>query len=637
MYPLSFVFFRSLQPARLSFSKLSRVYLILILVVTNCTLEEGVQEVDVLVLGPGTGGTAAAIQAARSGANTMLVNPLPWHGGMLTAAGVSATDGNHRMPAGLWGEFRRAIYAHYGGAEAVATGWVSNTHFEPHVGAAIFDSLLQATQSLEAYKQTTWTNIEATKDGWRVRILLPEGERTILARQLIDGTDLGDVAASVGADFDLGMDSREKTGEEIAPAQSNDIVQDLTYVAILKDYGAGNAPLLPKPPGYDPAQYNCVCDQVCEDPEAIDCELMLNYARLPGNKYMINWPNNGNDYYVNAVPLSPEDRAEAYEEAKLETLRFVYFLQQELGFTHLGLADDEFPTQDHLALYPYHREGRRVHGLVQMRLPHVLEPYRTPQALYRTGIAVGDYPIDHHHGKYPDAPEFDFPPVPSFSVPAGALISKDVPNLLVADKAISVSNIVNGSTRLQPVILQIGQAAGLMAAMAAAKNLSPGQLSVRDIQEQFLAVGGYLQPYYDVPPEDPDFQVLHRIGATGLLMGTGEPYQWANRTWLYPDSLLLQEDLLSAFRQMGIKLAKLSDESTVEPEEAIQYLQWAAVALDIDEAWTQSVDHPLLTAWQEQQQGPISRRSWARLLDQTLRPFQRFPVDFEGRYTWERQ
>ena len=64
-----------------------------------------------LVIGGGTGAIAAAIQSARSGAETMLVHPYPWLGGMLTAAGVSAIDGNHQLPAGLWGEFRSMLRA----------------------------------------------------------------------------------------------------------------------------------------------------------------------------------------------------------------------------------------------------------------------------------------------------------------------------------------------------------------------------------------------------------------------------------------------------------------------------------------------------------------------------------------------
>src|SRR5512143_2334176 len=103
-----------------------------------------VLDADVLVVGGGTGGTAAAIQSARLGARTIVAEPTPWLGGMLSAAGVSATDGNHRLPSGIWREFRQRIYAHYGGPDAVATGWVSNTHFEPHVADRVFKEMAAA-------------------------------------------------------------------------------------------------------------------------------------------------------------------------------------------------------------------------------------------------------------------------------------------------------------------------------------------------------------------------------------------------------------------------------------------------------------------------------------------------------------
>ena len=48
---------------------------------------------DVLVVGGGTGGTSAAIQAARAGSKTILVSEFEWLGGMLTSAGVAAPDG----------------------------------------------------------------------------------------------------------------------------------------------------------------------------------------------------------------------------------------------------------------------------------------------------------------------------------------------------------------------------------------------------------------------------------------------------------------------------------------------------------------------------------------------------------------
>uniref|UniRef100_UPI003D7F6652 FAD-dependent oxidoreductase n=1 Tax=Pedobacter sp. TaxID=1411316 RepID=UPI003D7F6652 len=87
--------------------------------------------VDLLIIGGGASGTTAGIQASRMGVNTLIIEETGWLGGMLTSAGVSAIDGNHQMPSGIWGEFREKLYQYYGGPNAVETGWVSNTLFEP--------------------------------------------------------------------------------------------------------------------------------------------------------------------------------------------------------------------------------------------------------------------------------------------------------------------------------------------------------------------------------------------------------------------------------------------------------------------------------------------------------------------------
>src|SRR5687767_13976051 len=68
---------------------------------------------DVLVIGGGVGGTAAAIQSARMGVKTILVEETLMLGGILTAAGVCGTDGNNDMPSGIWEEFRQALRQHY--------------------------------------------------------------------------------------------------------------------------------------------------------------------------------------------------------------------------------------------------------------------------------------------------------------------------------------------------------------------------------------------------------------------------------------------------------------------------------------------------------------------------------------------
>lgn len=76
------------------------------------------EKTEVLIVGGGAGGTAAAIQAARSGARVTVLESTEWLGGMLTSAGVSAIDGNHRMPSGIWGAFRDSLYQRYGAQKA---------------------------------------------------------------------------------------------------------------------------------------------------------------------------------------------------------------------------------------------------------------------------------------------------------------------------------------------------------------------------------------------------------------------------------------------------------------------------------------------------------------------------------------
>jgi len=329
--------------------------------------------------------------------------------------------------------------------------------------------------NLEIWYDTPWTSISPANRGWQVILGKQNSTATIHAKIVIDGTDLGDLAAAAGASYEIGMDSRIKTQEKMAPSQANDIIQDLTYAAILQDFGDGVDKTISKPEGYDLSQFLCSCQQNCDDPnpkpKPHPCETMLSYGKLPNGKYMINWPIKGNDFYANIIENSEEERTAILEKAKNKTLQFIYYIQTGLGYKHLGIATDEFPSEDGLPLMPYHREGRRIHGLVQMNVNHMIHPY--DHELYRTGIAVGDYPIDHHHYERPDAPEIDFPKVPSFNIPIGTLIPQGVDNLIVADKAISVTNIVNGASRLQPVILQVGQAAGLIAANAVMNDISP--------------------------------------------------------------------------------------------------------------------------------------------------------------------
>ena len=512
---------------------------------------------DVLVIGGGTGGTAAGLQSARMNVNTIIAEPTTWLGGMFSAAGVPAFDGNHNMPSGIWAEFREHLYKVYGGAKNVETGWVSNTLFEPHVADSILKVMAALTPQLKILYQHEFIKVikkQNTITGAVFYNELSKSTITIFARQVIDATELGDVMASAGVPFDIGMEASSLTGENINVPQTNDIIQDITYAAILKDFGPLADKTLPLPPNYNAMEFDGCCNEFSSTPEKltsnVSAQKMLDYGKLPNGKYMINWPGKGNDIYLNLISMNNEQRQQELKKAKAKTIRFIYFLQTQFGFKHLGLADDEFPTTDKLPLIPYNREGRRVKGLVRFKIQNISNPFNVAMPLYRTGISVGDYPIDHHHRENPNAPQhLGFYPVPSFNVPLGALIPQGFNGIIIAEKGISVSNVVNGTTRLQPCVMLTGQAAGALAALCIKQKKNAAQVNVRDVQKVLLQAKAYIMPYFDVKPTHQFFTSIQKIGATGILKGTGQPNAWANRTWFYPDSTIETKIFIKDFNE----------------------------------------------------------------------------------------
>jgi hypothetical protein len=158
--------------------------------------------------------------------------------------------------------------------------------------------------------------------------------------------------------------------------------------------------------------------------------------------------------------------------------------------------------------------------------------------------------VDHHHDRYPGkVPELEFPSIPSFNIPLGCLIPEKIEGLIVCEKGISVSNIVNGSTRLQPVVLLTGQAAGVLAAKSIKEKRKIKDVSVRDVQNELLKLKCYLMPFVDVKPTDPHWEAIQRVGVTGIMKGVGKAEGWGNKMFFYPDSTItdkeLKEDLIN--------------------------------------------------------------------------------------------
>ncbi|MBD1883078.1 FAD-dependent oxidoreductase [Microcoleus vaginatus] len=466
-----------------------------------------VLKADVLVVGGGTGGTAAAVQAARRGAKTILVSEFPWLGGMLTAAGVSAPDGNElaAFQTGLWGAFLRELQQRQPGG--LDWGWVSFFTYDPRIGAEIFADWVKCLPNLH------WISGQKAQD------VLYEGDRisgvrfadfTVSAKITLDATELGDLLALAEVGHRWGWEFQAEWGEPSAPAASNTLtesysVQAPTWVAIMQDFGQGAlAPEIPAPPVDNPDRFIGAWDGYTP-------EQFLNYGRLPGGLLMINWPIRGNDYGegVDRLIKSEASRQEFLQESLWHTESFARFIQTQLG-PRYGLAQNIFPISTienphnssllrSFALHPYYRESRRLRGIST-----VIEQDILPIAGGRVAklpinaegiceaVAIGNYANDHHY------PSGDIPLQPKsirwggrwtgtpFTIPYSALIPASTDGLLVCEKNISVSHIANGATRLQPTVMNIGQAAGMAAALCAESGCQPRDLPVRVLQEALL-------------------------------------------------------------------------------------------------------------------------------------------------------
>lgn len=476
------------------------------------------REVDVLVVGGGCSGVAAAIQAASMTVDVLLCEETPWLGGMITSAGVSAIDGNEgALGSGIFGAFRRAMETHYGGPDAVRTGWVSNTCFEPHVAAKWFASEVEASGASVVH-------------GARLREVLREGDEVlgavfdtadgileVRARVTIEATEYGDVLNLGGVPYRLGRESKDETGEPHAPDEADEEIQDLTMVATLRRVDGG-APLVALPVGFDLDRFNCSTAVKCTNPDPEywnhalhDWDSFLGYAKLPNGLFMLNWPFHANDFPAIGLFGSPEERAWTIEKAKERTLAFVHYIQRELGSPEWGIATDVYPTADHLPLMPYVRESRRVVPVRWLREQDVVpQDGGDRNAILEDGIAVGDYYLDHHHDKEHRPPGErlgeDYPKNAPFQVPYGALLPKSIDGLVVAEKSIGATHIVNGCTRLQPVAMGIGQAAGAAAASAVLIGERPRDLAAEVIQDELLEVGAMVVPDSEVGSDDPEFE-----------------------------------------------------------------------------------------------------------------------------------
>ncbi|RYY27285.1 MAG: FAD-dependent oxidoreductase, partial [Sphingobacteriaceae bacterium] len=475
------------------------------------------------------------IQSARSGVKTIILEPGPWLGGGLTSGAMCVVDGNKSFPSGVWGEFNRHVKKYYKNSIGYDTTASAVLRFEPAVGASILKKLTDTVKNLSVKLNASFISIKKDGTGYEVLAKINGENTTIKAQVVIDATETGDVALKLGVPFDSGFESEAQSGEKWAPKTASPIIQNLVWIAILKDYGRAADRTIAKPEGYDESLYTSV--------QAKNVKQLLESGRLPNDQFMLK-VKGVNDYPVKAEDFSSaENKETAYRKARLKTIGLVYYLQTKLGFKNISLENLQFNTPDHLPYIPYLREVRRSKGVIKMVLDDIYTPYSRSSKLYRTAIGIGDASPGQHLLPLGTAPETSYGVFPAYSVPAGAAIVKGFDNFLVAEKALSVTHLVNASTMYPSVQMTVGQGIGSLAAYCAFFKTSTKSLKIRIIQNEILSYRGFLMPFSDVKQNDPQFIAIQKIGVTGLLQGVQKANGGTAQVLFLPDSAVKTSEI----------------------------------------------------------------------------------------------
>lgn len=389
---------------------------------------------DLVIVGGGLGGVAAAIAALRNNLKVILTEETDWIGGQLTSQGVPPDEHRWIETHGatvMYREFRKGIRQYYKrfyplSEEAKVkedlnpgNGSVSRLCHEPKVALAVLTELL--TQDISAGKLTLLTEHKAISSetiGNQVKTVTVRSIRTgktkkLYAPYFVDATELGDLLPLTGTEYVTGTESKSETNELHAPEKS-DLKNNQSFTMCFAiDYVPGGDHVIDKPSTYDfwkdhipnlqPAWSGKLLSlwyskpdtlkpkELDFNPEGSKRKDLLNlwlYRRIidknnfikgvySGDITLVNWPMN--DYMLgNIIDVSEREFKKHVDRAKQLSLSLLYWLQTEAprpdggkGWPGLRLRKDVMGTEDGLAKYPYVRESRRIKALFTILEEHV--------------------------------------------------------------------------------------------------------------------------------------------------------------------------------------------------------------------------------------------------------------------------
>jgi hypothetical protein len=387
---------------------------------------------DLVIIGGGVGGVAAAQAALREGLRVVLTEPTDWIGGQLTSQAVPPDEHGFIEQFGssiTYRGYRTGVRDYYKKhfpltVEALdrpylnpGGGGVSKLCHEPRVGLAVLTDMLAPYASLgQLVTLLEHAPVRAEVDGDRVRAVVVRNLRTgdevtLTAPYFLDATELGDLLPMAGVEHVVGAESQAETGEPHALETADPNVQQAFTVCFPVEHRRDEDHTIDKPDEYDfwrdyvpeltPPWPGKLLDLTYTHPitlepfsrgfDPIENTGLWNYRRIldpsiyrPGaytgdGVTLVNWPQN--DYLLGT--LVAEGQTEAQSEAHIKrakqlSLSLLYWLQTECprpdggaGWKGLRLRPDMVGTEDGLAKAPYIRESRRIKAEFTVTENHV--------------------------------------------------------------------------------------------------------------------------------------------------------------------------------------------------------------------------------------------------------------------------
>ncbi|MFQ5794147.1 MAG: FAD-dependent oxidoreductase [Candidatus Bipolaricaulia bacterium] len=515
---------------------------------------------EVVVIGGGPEGVAAAVAAARNGAHVLLIESRPKLGGVLTLAKLNSFDMNYGPENQL---LTQGLFA-----------WLferleRRTSFDVTEAEAALLELVSKQPNLTLMLGTEVVAPILSEDGHLLRgvlILRERGMVTVYADRFIDATEDADLAAISGVPYTVGREEICEISvlscQPMAPTlvfQVGGVDWEAIQMYLNNDKNPVTGADATSAWGY--GQF--INDYRPGDP------LMrlrgLNIGRQRDGSVLINAL-----LIFDVDVLDPTSRQKAMVRGQQEVERIIVYLREHApGFENaylIGVADEL-----------YVRESRHILGEYQLTVNDVLE-----NRDFWDRIAIGSYPIDTHPA-IPEERGFVIGTPAQYSVPFRSLVPLRVDNLLVVGRSASYTALAAGSVRVVPVGMTEGEAAGVAAAYSVQhgmnfRKLAQDQEEIRQIQALLIAQGAYLEPFQISAPyaDHWTYPCIRRLRKRGSIVG-GYNNNLRLETEMPPRYLL--NLLNNALRPLppGIKsvydLALFVDQEAISQEEAIAFLE----------------------------------------------------------------